>query len=78
MLSSQEIGLSLLSFVMIYEALQPELFGLKFHSLSSKILRILEFYLFILNMSPTHFVYNIRHERPSNCHQSNVTNTLVV
>ena len=63
MLSSKQIGLNLVSYVMIFEALQRELFGMNFHSLSSEILKILEFNLIILNMSPTHFVYNIRHER---------------
>ena len=42
---SQEIGSSLVSFQMIFEALQSELFRFNFHSLSSKILKIPEFAL---------------------------------
>ena len=45
MFSSQEIGPSLVSFQMIFEALQSELFRFKFHSLGSKILKIPEFNL---------------------------------
>ena len=47
MFSSQEIGSNLLSFEKIFEALQSELSRFKSHSLSSKILKILEFNLLI-------------------------------
>ena len=47
MFSSQEIGSSLVSFFMIFEALKSELYRSKFHSLSSKILRIPELNLCI-------------------------------
>ena len=40
--SSQEIGSSLISFGMIFEALQSNLSRFKFHLLSSEILKILE------------------------------------
>ena len=43
--SSQEIGSSLISLWMIFEALQSELFRFKFHSLGSKILKFPEFNL---------------------------------
>ena len=43
----QEIGSSLVSFLMIFEALQPELFRLMFHALSSKVPKIPEFNLTI-------------------------------
>ena len=46
-LSSQEIGSSLVSLEMIFEALQSELFRFKFHTLSSKILKIPEFNLYM-------------------------------
>ena len=39
MLNSQEIGSSLVSFRMIFYALQSELFRFKFYSMSSKILK---------------------------------------
>ena len=45
MLSSQEIGWSLVLFQMIFEPLQFALFRLKFQSLSSEILKIPEFNL---------------------------------
>ena len=45
--SYQEIGSSLISLEMIFEALQSELFRFKFHILNSKILKILEFNLCI-------------------------------
>ena len=45
MLSSQEIRSSLVSFKVIFEALQSELFILMLHWLSSKILKIAEFNL---------------------------------
>ena len=45
--SSQEIGSSLISLERIFEALQSELFRFKSHILSSKILKIPEFNLYI-------------------------------
>ena len=51
MFSSQEISSGLVSFYMIFEALQSALFGLNFHSLSSKILKIPEFNLVIALVS---------------------------
>ena len=45
--SSQEMGSSLLSLEMIFEAPRSELFRFKFSTLSSKILKIPEFYLAI-------------------------------
>ena len=45
--SSQEIGSGSISFEMIFEALQSELFRFKFQRLSSKILKFPEFNLFI-------------------------------
>jgi len=45
--SSQEIGSSLASLEMIFEALQSELFRFKFHSLCWKILKFPEFNLVI-------------------------------
>ena len=45
--SSQEIGSSLASLKMIFEALRSELFRFKFNALSSKILKIPEFNLTI-------------------------------
>ena len=45
--SSQEIGSSLVSSESIFEALQSELFRLKFHAPSSKILKAPEFNLLI-------------------------------
>ena len=49
MFSSQEIGSGLVSFYMIFEALQSALFGFNFHSLSSKTLKIPEFNLLMLS-----------------------------
>ena len=49
--SSQEIGSGLVSFKMIFEALQSELFRLNFPSLSSKTLKIWEFNLMIYDKS---------------------------
>ena len=49
MFSSQEIDSGLVSFYMIFEALQSALFGFNFHSLSSKILKIPEFNLQIID-----------------------------
>ena len=46
-LSSQEIGSSLVSLEMIFQALHSELFRFKFHSLGSKIEKIPEFNLSI-------------------------------
>ena len=43
MFSSQEIDASLISFLIIFQQLESELFRLKFHKLSSKILEILLF-----------------------------------
>ena len=51
---SQEIGLSLVPFQMIFEAPQSELFRFKFHSLGSKILKIPEFNLVMNNFE--HFI----------------------
>ena len=45
MFGSHGIGSSSVSFEMIFEALQSELFKFKFDSLSSKILKIPEFNL---------------------------------
>ena len=45
MFSSQGIGSGLVSFYMIFEALQSALFGFNFHSLSLKTLKIPEFNL---------------------------------
>ena len=45
--SSQGMGSTLVSLRMIFKALQSELFRFKFHSLSSKILKIPEFSLLI-------------------------------
>ena len=42
MLSFQQIGSTLISLKMIVDALQSELYKLMFYSLSSKILKILE------------------------------------
>ena len=47
MFSSQEIGSSLVSFLMIFEAQQPELFRFIFRALSSKFPKIQEFNLTI-------------------------------
>ena len=47
MINSQGIGSDLVSFQMIFQALQFELFRFEFHSLSSKILWIPEFNLHI-------------------------------
>ena len=47
--SSQEIGSSMISLEMIFEALRSELFRFKFHILSSKILKFSEFNLLILD-----------------------------
>ena len=47
MFSSQEIGSSLISLKMIFEALQSELFRFKFHLIWSKILKFLGFNLLI-------------------------------
>ena len=44
---SQEIGSNSVSFSMIFEAQQSEIFRSRFHSLSSKILKIPEFNLVI-------------------------------
>ena len=57
MFSSKETGPSLESFQMIFEALQSELFRFKFHSLSSKILKITEFSLCI--WSDTELVFDM-------------------
>ena len=46
-LSPHEIGSSLVSFLMIFKALQPDLFRLMFHALSSKVPKIPEFSLTI-------------------------------
>ena len=40
MFNSEDIGSSLVSLEMIFEALQSELFRFEFHTLSSKILKI--------------------------------------
>ena len=47
--SSQEIGSSLVSFEMIFEALQSEIFRFKFRLLSSEIVKIPEFTLRMLS-----------------------------
>ena len=47
MFGYQEMSSGLVSFPMIFEALQSELLSFKFHSLNSKILKILEFNLLI-------------------------------
>ena len=61
MFSSQGIGSGLVSFYMIFEALQSALFGFNFHSLSSKTLKIPEFNLLINN-----FLINFFHNFSSN------------
>ena len=52
MFGFQEIGSSLVSFQMILEALQSELFRFTFHLLNSKIVKIPGF-----NLTMTHFFY---------------------
>ena len=47
---SKEIGSRLVSFSMIFEALQSELFRFKFHSVSSKILKTQEINLYMSNI----------------------------
>ena len=47
MFSSQGIGSVLFSFLMIFEALQSEILRFKFHSMSSKTLKIPKFKLYI-------------------------------
>ena len=56
MFSSQEISSGLVSFYMIFEALQSALFGFNFHSLSSKTLKIPEFNLIMIIPGPVHFL----------------------
>ena len=48
-MSNHEIGSGLVSFEMIFEALQSELFRFKLYSMSSKILKIPEFNLLMEN-----------------------------
>ena len=59
MFSSQEIGTGLVSFKMIFEALQFKLFRFNFYSLSSKILKIPAFSLFIYDKKTYYFQVEI-------------------
>ena len=60
-LSYQEIGSSLVSFGMIFDALQSEFSWFKFHSLGSKILKIPEFNLIMKGEKLCTRAYKIFH-----------------
>ena len=66
MFSSQEIGSSLGSLEMIFDALQSEFFRFKFHSLSSNILKLPEFNLII--RQNLHFGHILRNFFPTELH----------
>ena len=68
MFSSQEIGSGLVSFQMIFEALQSDLVRFDFHSLRSKLKKIPEFNLDMIKNTNRYIADQKNHKNPLKRH----------